>query len=62
MILCPIVLCACETWATTKTDVRNLAGLERKVLPQMSVPKRNQNTNEDVMRRVFDDSDVVATM
>lgn len=49
-----IALYACETWATTKIDERNLARFARKLLRQISGPKRNQtreNMSEERMKR-----------
>jgi hypothetical protein len=47
----PIALYACETWATTKTVEQNLARFERKVLRQIFGPRRNQNTGEYERRK-----------
>jgi len=58
----------CETWATTKTDEKNLARFERKVLRQIFGPRRNQNTGEYERRKneevinMLEDPDIIATM
>lgn len=64
----PIAIYACETWATTKTDEQKLARFERKVLRQIFGPRRNQNTGEYERREnkevinMLEDSDIIATM
>lgn len=44
----PIVLYACETWASTKSDESKLMILERKILRRIFGPKRNEEGNYEI--------------
>jgi len=67
VLIRPILLYACETWATTKTDENKLGVFERKILRKMYELKKNNvgefevRTNEE-LRRLFGEANIIGIM
>jgi len=67
VLIRPIALYACETWATTKMDEKKLGVLERKILRKIFGPKNNEDgefeirTNEE-LRELFGEADIIGIM
>jgi len=67
VLIKPIVLYACETWATTKTDENKLGVFERKILRQIYGLKKNDvgefevRTNEK-LRSLFGEANIIGIM
>ncbi|KAL4083745.1 hypothetical protein QTP88_029061 [Uroleucon formosanum] len=67
VLIRPIVLYACETWATTEMDENKLGVFERKILRKIYGPKKNDvgefevRTNEE-LRRLFGEANIMGIM
>ncbi|KAE9545357.1 hypothetical protein AGLY_000900 [Aphis glycines] len=67
VLIRPIVLYACEAWASTKSDEKRLLLFERKILRRIYGPKRNEeNTSERrtnaELRIIFNETNIVGIL